>query len=471
MVNTMIHKLLFAAVSLVVVGAVSAAEKPNVVIIFNDDQGYQDLGCFGSPDIETPRVDQLAREGMRFTDFYVASPVCSSSRAALLTGCYPQRVGVKGVFWPNRPGGLNPAHITLAETLKSAGYATAAVGKWHLGDDPEYLPINQGFDSYYGIPYSNDMYPARNMKYAADCLFRDGFSTEKLNEVFAGLEEKKQPKELKNKVPLLRNDECIEFPADQRTITRRYADEGMAFITKSVKADKPFFLYLANSMPHVPLFASADFQGKSKNGPYGDTIEEIDYNTGRILDLLKKLGVEDNTIVIFTSDNGPWLTMGKNGGSADPLFEGKFTCFEGGQRVPCVIRWPEKIPAGTVCSELASTIDLMPTLSWLCGAEVPDGIDGEDISTLWKNKGAKSPHEYFFYVFQGEAVRSGDWKYHRKEIFKVKETERESSGPTLYNLAEDIGESKNVIDQYAEVAERLDRALQNHLDRLSKNKK
>ncbi len=446
----------------------TAADKPNIVIIFNDDQGYQDLGCFGSPDIRTPRVDQLAKEGMRFTSFLVASPVCSASRAALLTGRYPQLVGVKGVFWPDRPGGLEPEHVTIAETLKSVGYATAAVGKWHLGDKPQYLPTNQGFDSYYGIPYSNDMYPASDMKYARDCLFREGHGFDSLKAGFEGELRNGNPRSLKDLVPLMRNEECIEFPADQSTITRRYADEGIKFISKSVKADKPFFLYLANTMPHTPLFASGQFLGKSKRGLYGDVIEEIDYNAGRIMDHLEKLGVADNTIFIFTSDNGPWLTKKDHGGSALPLFEGKFTSFEGGQRVPCVIRWPEKIPAGSECSEIALSMDLHPTLSKIAGAGLPEtDLDGKDISHLFTGKqSAKSPHKYFFYYHQGAAVRSGNWKYHKKEAFKVKETARDTGGPTLYNLKNDIGEANNVIDEHPEIAARLAAKLEEHLRRI-----
>ena len=442
--------------------SLAVAEKPNVVIIFNDDQGYQDVGCFGSPDIKTPRVDQLAKEGMRFTDFYVGSPVCSASRAALLTGCYPYRVGVRGVFFPNREhNGLNPQYVTLAEVLKSAGFATAAVGKWHLGDETEFLPTNQGFDSYFGIPYSNDMTPAKNMKYAKDCLFREGYNLEKLEQAFAG----GKRKSLRCKVPLMHNEECVEFPADQSTLTRRYADEGIAFITKSVEQKKPFFLYLANTMPHVPLFASDDFRGKSQRGLYGDVIEEIDFNTGRIMDHLAKLGIDENTIVIFSSDNGPWLTKGKDGGCALPLFEGKFTSFEGGQRVPFIIKWPAKIPAGSVCSEMAATIDLLPTLAHITGAELPDmELDGKDILDLWTAKdGAKTPHEYYFFV--NNAVRWGDWKYHKKEIFKVKATARDTDPPTLYNLKEDIDESENVIDQHPEIAERLSKALEEHIRR------
>ncbi len=442
-----------------------AADRPNIVIIFNDDQGYQDLGCYGSPDIKTPNVDQLAKEGMRFTDFYVASPVCSASRAALLTGCYPYRVGVPGVFWPNRDHGLSPSHVTIAETLKSVGYATAAVGKWHLGDEPRFLPTNQGFDSYYGIPYSNDMYPAKSMQYASNCRFRDGESLQTLEEAFANEKKPGRPGSMKNKVPLMRNGECIEFPCDQSTITRRCADEGIKFISKSVKAEKPFFLYLANSMPHTPLFASPEFMGQSERGLYGDVIEEIDHNTGRIMNHLKELGVEDNTIVIFTSDNGPWLIKGDHGGSALPLFEGKMTCFEGGQRVPAVIKWPGKIPAGSTCSAMALSMDLHPTLAHIAGAELKPAVslDGTNIIDLWTAKeGAKTPHKYFFYVHN--AVRSGDWKYHRQETFKVKATKRDTKGPTLYNLKDDIGESRNLIADHPEIAERLAKVLNAHIE-------
>jgi len=453
-----------AAASICAVAA-AKAELPNIVLIFNDDQGYQDLGCFGSPDIKTPRVDQMAAEGMKFTDFLVASSVCSPSRAALLTGCYPNRVGVPSVYFPDRgKGGLEPEHVTIAEMLKTVGYNTAAVGKWHLGDELKYLPTNQGFDSYYGIPYSNDMYPASTMKYADDCVFLEGQSHETLKEAFAGkLRSNGNPISMKNKVPLMRGEECIEFPADQTTITRRFTDEGIQFISESVKEEKPFFLYLAHSMPHIPLYVSPEFEGKSERGLYGDVIEEIDFNTGRILDHLKALGIEDNTLVIFTTDNGPWLIMKENGGSALPLFEGKMTTFEGGQRVPCVMKWPGHIPAGTVCDELASTIDLLPTFAAVTGAALPtvQPLDGKNILDLLTAKaGAASPHEFFFY--NQTAVRQGDWKYHAKEHFKVKETAREHKGPTLYNLKDDIGESNNVIDRYPEIAERLEKALANN---------
>ena len=307
------------------------AAKPNIVIILNDDMGYADLGCFGAPKIKTPRVDRMAKEGRRFTSFYVASAVCSASRAALLTGCYPKRVGVPGVFFPNRGSrGLDPRHFTIAELLKSVGYKTLAAGKWHLGDEPKFLPTNQGFDTYYGVPYSNDMYPAKTMKYADDCLYREGITPQKLKEAFAQTPEGKQPRSMKDKVPLMRDEECIEFPLNQSTITRRFADEAIRFIKESVKEQKPFFVYLANPMPHTPLFVSEDFDGKSAQGLYGDVIEEIDFNTGRVLDALQANGVDDNTLVIFTSDNGPWLIKGAHGGSAKPLRDGKGSSYEGG---------------------------------------------------------------------------------------------------------------------------------------------
>ena len=464
--------------------ALSYAEQPNpprrvnIIVILNDDQGYQDLGCFGSPDIKTPHIDQMAAEGMKFTSFMVASPVCSASRAALLTGCYPNRVGVPSVFFPNTGAlGLAPKHVTIAEMLKRVGYKTKAVGKWHLGDHIQFLPTNQGFDSYYGIPYSNDMFPAKNMRYATNCLYREGITPDALAATFprekTGMSRwEKQPHKMKDKVPLMRNEACIEFPADQTTITKRFADEGIAFISESVKEEKPFFLYLANSMPHTPLFASPDFKGKSERGLYGDVIEEIDYNAGRILNHLKEIGIEDNTLVVFTSDNGPWLVKGEHGGSALPLFEGKMTTFEGGQRVPCVMKWPGKIPAGSVCSELALSMDLLPTFAQISGAALPtqQALDGKNIIDLMTAKaGTETPHDVFFY--NQSAVRSGDWKYHAREVFKVKATAREFKGPTLYNLKEDIGESVNVIDQYPEIAERLATVLKSNPNRRSQHSK
>ena len=453
------HLLTIALISLT--QHLFAAEPPNVIIILNDDQGYQDLGCYGSPKIKTPNVDALAEQGMRFTDFYVAASLCSASRGALLTGRYPERIGMRNVYFPNRDqGGLDPAEVTIAELLNASGYKTKAVGKWHLGDEKPYLPTNQGFDSYYGIPYSNDMYPAKNMTYAEDCTYLEGMTPQSIEQSFLGKLVNGCPWSLYEKVPLMINDQCIEFPADQRTLTRRFADEGIKFITESAKAETPFFLYLANSMPHVPLFASDDFRGKSEGGLYGDVIEEIDFNTGRILDHLKTLGLAENTIVIFTSDNGPWLKKGDHAGSALPLFEGKITRFEGGQRVPAIISWPGHIPAGSTCTEMALSLDLLPTIAHLTGATLPADLtlDGRNITRLLTEEtGATTPHEYFFYGTV--AVRSGDWKYHQHKFFQIKETAHADKASSLYNLRDDIGETKNLINEHPEIAGRLKKAL------------
>ncbi|MEM1108260.1 MAG: sulfatase [Planctomycetota bacterium] len=458
-----------AGLLLIALSFSAAAEpaKPNVVVIFTDDLGYRDLGCFGAPDIRTPRIDEMAREGMKFTEFYVASSICSPSRAALLTGCYPERVGVDRVFFPNRgQGGLPPEQVTVAEVLRDAGYATAAVGKWHLGDEPEFLPTNQGFDLYYGIPYSNDMFPARSMAYAEDCLFREGVTPIDIQRAFESEPTRKNPRSMRNKVPLMRGEACIEFPADQATLTRRYTDETIRFIDESLAADRPFFVYLAHTMPHVPLFTTPEFKGKSRGGLYGDVIEELDHETGRILDHLRELGIDEKTLVVFTSDNGPWLTRGDRAGSALPFFEGKFTRFEGGVRVPAVMWWPGTIPAGGTCTEPVMTIDLMPTITYLAGGTLPDRpVDGQDILGLvTAQPDEKSPHEYLF--FGPHAVRWGDWKYHAKERFMVKETRREDSGPTLYHLGDDLGETLNVIERHPEVAEHLASALAAHVERI-----
>lgn len=459
----------------------SAKSQPNIIIIFTDDQGYQDLGCFGSPDIATPNIDKIADEGMRFTNFYVADPVCSPSRAALLTGKYPAKAGVRRVLFPDRgQGGLEPSQTTIADVLKSAGYATKAVGKWHLGDEPKYLPINNGFDSYYGIPYSNDMTPSRKMKYADDCLFHGEYSVDKLEAMFAEnqahsksqahlpkAQKTKGPHSLKDKVPLMLNAECIEFPADQRTITERYTNKGIEFIQQNAKAKKPFFLYLAHSMPHTPLFRTQAFANKSKEGIYGDVIEEIDSNVGRLMAELKKQKIDDNTIVVYTSDNGPWLIKGDHGGHALPLYEGKMTFFEGGMRVPCVMRWPGNIPGNTTCNELALTMDLLPTLAKFAGAKIPKGLDldGKKIDKLLLGKkGAKTQHKYFFY--RNAAVRSGDWKYHKFMEYKVKATARPNKGEALYNLKNDIGETKNLINEHPEIAAKLKKALEAHNEAL-----
>lgn len=462
--NFFIYKL---AAILVMLNPIMAEEaKPNIILIVTDDQGYQDLGCFGSPHIKTPHIDKMASEGMRFTDFYVSAAICTPSRASIMTGLYPERAGVRAdkVFFPNRDlNGLDPRNFTIAEAMKTVGYQTMAIGKWHLGENKPYLPTNHGFDSYYGIPYSNDMYPSKNMEYAEDCLWREGMNLKKLDEAFEGKLSNGNNTKLRKKVPLMRDEQCIEFPVDQSTITRRFTDEALKFIKKSSGEKEPFFLYLSHSMPHIPLYVSADFKGKSEGGLYGDVIEEIDYNVGRIIDELKNLELEDNTILVYTSDNGPWLAKEENGGSALPLFGGKMTVFEGGLRVPTIIKWPAQIPAATVCNKLITTMDLMPTFAAIAGAQLPDKpkLDGKDVLNIWKNEaGASSPHKYFFYT--GKAVRSGNWKYHLKQRLPVKGTDQKSTESTLYNLRDNIGESVNLIKEHPEIALRLREALDEH---------
>ena len=447
------------------VGHASAGQRPpNFIVIFTDDQGYQDVGCFGSPDISTPNLDRMAAEGMRFTDFHVAAPVCTPSRAALLTGKYPERLGMaKGVLFPHSQTGLDPQETTIAEHLKQKNYATACIGKWHLGHLDQFLPTAQGFDHYYGIPYSNDMWLAPELKAAKDIALTGGMTLEKMD----AMRGKKATNESGRKVPLMRNDEIIEFPAEQATLTRRYAEEAIRFIEK--KRGNPFFIYLTPAMPHVPLFASDAFKGTSKAGLYGDAIEEIDWAVGQILQCLEKEGLADNTLVVFTSDNGPWLSQGDQGdqgGHALPLRNGKGSTFEGGMRVPCIMEMPGTIPAGTTCSELASTIDLLPTFGQLADIPVAHEIDGRDIGDLVKGKpGAKTPHEFFLYYLHDDtlsAIRMGDWKlilsvpvisYSQK--VEAKQYSRETFEPELYNLRDDIGEQNNLYKQHPEIAEKM----------------
>ena len=431
------------------IGAAEAktTRKPNFIVIFADDQGYQDMGCFGSPKIKTPNLDRMAREGMRFTDFYSACSVCSPSRAALLTGCYPPRVGVVNVLFPGNTVGLNPKETTIADLLKTRGYATACVGKWHLGHLPQFLPTSQGFDSYLGVPYSNDMTIAKNMTAAPGAKLPEGMTAESM----------KTTKPQRNQVPLLRNTEVIEYPCDQATLTKRYTAEAVKFITAN--KDKPFFLYLPHTMPHVPLFASEKFKGKSARGLYGDVIEEMDWSVGEIRKTLKSLNIDGNTLVIYTSDNGPWLSKGVNGGCALPLRGGKFQTWDGGMREPTVMCWPGKIPAGKVCDQVASTIDILPTLAKLAGTKLPDvTIDGKDIFPLLSGRdGAKSPHEgyYFYRGTKLEAVRAGKWKYRAAGQRRPKKGEKPKVVGELFDLRADISESKNVADQNPDVVKRL----------------
>jgi len=386
--------------------------KPNFVIIFTDDQGYADVGCFGAEGFETPNLDRMTAEGAKFTDFYAAAPVCSPSRAALLTGCYPMRVSIPRVLFPRDKIGLNPDEVTIADMLKTRGYATCCIGKWHLGHLPEFLPTRQGFDYYFGLPYSNDMSP----------------------------------------LPLIEGEETIELKPDQSQLTRRYTEKAVEFIKKN--KDRPFFLYLPHTMPHVPLYVSDKFKGKSKGGLYGDVIMEIDWSVGQILETVKQLGIDEKTLVIFTSDNGPWLSKGAHGGSAKPLRGGKFATYEGGMREPCIMRWPGKIAAGTVCSEIATTMDFLPTFAKLAGAKVPTNriIDGKDISALMTDPKAKTPYKAFFYYFERQlgAVRSGQWK-----LILERKREKKTIPAALYNLQEDIEETRDLSADHPDVVRRL----------------
>lgn len=435
--------LLSAAFPRPACGAADQAEasRPvNFVVVFADDLGYADVGCFGAEKIRTPNIDRLASEGIRLTNFYVAQGVCSASRAALLTGCYPNRIGISGALNHTAGHGIHPDEQTLAEVLRAAGYATAIYGKWHLGHHPEFLPTRHGFDDYFGLPYSNDMWP---------------FHPEVKN-FFPPL-------------PLIEKEQVIAENPDQSQLTTWYTQRAVAFIEKH--KDRPFFLYVPHSMPHVPLFVSDKHRGRSAQGLYGDVIEEIDWSVGQILAALEAHQLADRTLVLFTSDNGPWLSYGEHAGSAGPLREGKGTSFEGGVRVPTVARWPGRIPPGSVSHEPAMTIDLLPTFARLAGAPLPERpVDGQDIGPLLLDpEQAKSPHEalYFYWGGRLEAVRSGKWKLHfpheyrtlagragGKDGIPVK-YQQGQIGLALFDLESDIGEQNDVADQHPEVVQRL----------------
>ncbi len=399
---------------------------PNFIVIFVDDQGYGDLGCYGSPNLKTPNIDRMAAEGMRFTDFYVAAPLCSPSRAALLTGCYPKRIGLANcVLRPDSPKGIHPDEITLAELLKTRGYTCACVGKWHMGFLPPFRPLQQGFDHYFGLLHNLDL----EVDYLAD----------------------------EGGVPLLRGDEVVQRPADPSQLTERYTEEALRFITDN--KDRPFFLYLPHTMAHHPLAVSERFAGKSEAGMYGDVIECLDWSTGQILDTLRALDIASETIVVYTSDNGP----GTRDASAGPLRGRKLSVWEGGMRVPCVAWSPGRIPPGRVCSEIVTSMDFYPTFARLAGAPLPDDrvIDGRDIGPLlFGEPGAKSPHEAFFsHGNFGEltAVRWGKWKLHLNPSLM------------LYDLEADIGEQKNVTMGNHDVIRRLRNLVIEHQEDLRRN--
>jgi len=430
-------------------------ERPNVVVIFTDDQGWGDIGVQGARGFQTPNIDRLAAEGVRFTSFYVAQPVCSASRTALLTGCYPNRLGIHGALGPSNKHGINSEETTLAELCRSRGYATAGFGKWHLGHHKPFLPGNHGFDEYFGIPYSNDMWPRH------PDLAKFPTAVEKRRRGYPDL-------------PYIDADgtvqEVIE-PADQMTFTREFTSRAVDFIYRN--RAQPFFLYLAHPMPHVPLYVAPDALGRSEKGLYGDVIEEIDDSVGAVLAALAECGLEENTFVLFASDNGPWLSYGDHGGSTGPLREGKGTVFEGGVRVPGIARWPGQIPAGLESDVPLMTIDILPTIAGVIGAELPElPIDGRDAWPLFRgDPGATSPHEaYFFYYHTGalEALRSGRWKLHYPHRYRSMAGRTPGTGGIpgkydydvrtgleLYDLEADIGETTNVADSNPAVMKRL----------------
>jgi arylsulfatase A-like enzyme len=428
-----------------------ADRPPNIVLVYADDLGYSDVGCFGAHGYATPNIDRLAAEGVKFTDFYVAQAVCSASRTALLTGCYPNRLGILGALGPDAKIGISDSERTIAQVLKPRGYATAIFGKWHLGHHPRFLPTRHGFDEYFGLPYSNDMWP----NHPTNRSFPD--------------------------LPLIDGEKTAATNPDQRKLTTWYTEHAVRFIASN--QDRPFFLYVPHSMPHVPLHVSDKFAGKTERGLFGDVIAELDWSVGQILGALKEHGIDDRTLVLFTSDNGPWLTYGDHGGSARPLREGKGTSFDGGVREPFVARWPGRIPAGTVCREPAMTIDLLPTFAHLAGADVETPsdrpIDGKDITPLLLGTpGARSPHEalYFYWGRELQAVRSGRWKLHLPHKYqaltaggaggKPGTSTARSIGLSLFDIESDPGEQTDVASRHPDVVQQLEQLAESARDDL-----
>ncbi|MDQ5977283.1 MAG: arylsulfatase [Verrucomicrobiota bacterium] len=435
-----------------------ASAPPSVVLIFVDDLGYGDLGSYGSPEIATPRLDRMAREGLRATSFYVASPVCSASRASLLTGRYPHRNGTTGVYFPGAKG-LAHEEVTLAELLRTANYATAAIGKWHLGDQADSLPTSHGFDSYFGIPYSNDMWINPNHPIAADAVFTLGYNRERAlaDQAFiksvAADRAALSKRGIKEYAPLMAGSEVIEYPADQATLTRRYFDRALDFIERT--GDQPYFLFLTPAMPHVPLFATDAFLGRSRAGAYGDTVEEIDWNVGRLLDYLDQSGKGENTLVIFLSDNGPWLEKGVHAGSSGPFRDGKFSVYEGGVRVPALFRWPTRIPACSTSREMLVSTDLLPTIAALAPLPVEhnrlDGIDLGGHLAAPENPLKRPPH-YYDQGGKVVGVRQGPWKYLPSGGGRF----RSDTDPAeLYHLGEDPAERFNLAARHPDLVAKL----------------
>lgn len=427
-------------------------ERPNIVLIFMDDMGYGDVNAYGGVGYATPHIDQLAADGMRFTNFYAAQPVCTASRAGLLTGCYPNRIGLFGALGPNSKIGISDEEVTIAQMLKKRDYATGMVGKWHLGVTNKFLPLQHGFDEYFGLPYSNDMWPVN---------FDGTRATD--------------PKDWRSKEPLLPLMEgnkvyrYIESLADQNSITTEYTEHAVRFINQH--RQQPFFLYLAHTMVHVPIAVSEKFKGKSKQGLFGDVMMEVDWSIGQVVKAIHENGLDKNTLIIFTSDNGPWLTFGNHAGSAGGLRDGKMTTFEGGQKEPSIICWPGVIPAGTICNKLASTIDILPTLAAITGAPLPaNKIDGINIFSLLQGDPIANPRDHFFYYYNKnslQAVRQDSWKLVLPHKIESNENELpgkdgwpgkihiDSIGLALYDLRRDPGERYNVKDQHPEIIVQL----------------
>jgi len=426
-----------------------AAQPPNIIIIMADDLGYADLGCYGHPSIRTPNLDRMAAEGLRFTDFYSGAPLCTPSRAALLTGRLPIRSGMAGgpgrhVLYPKNPGGLPPEEITIAEALKTKGYATCAIGKWHLGDLPDYLPTTQGFDSFYGLPYSNDS------DWVSTKLRRsEGMS--------------QNPDFHSFNVPLMRNTIIVERPVDQNTLTKRYTEEALWFLQEN--KEKPFFLYFAHTFPHVPLFASPAFKGKSPRGRYGDAVEEVDWSVGLVLQWLRKAKLENNTFVFFTSDNGPWLQKKWNGGSAGLLRDGKAGTWEGGYRVPGIAWWPGKVPVG-VTHQIASSLDLFSTCVAIAGADLPTDrpMDSMDMARiLFENGKSNRLVEYYYYGDMLYAVRKGPFKAHfTTHDGYSREPPVKHEPPQLFDIPADPSERFDVAAEHPETMAELTKIAEEH---------
>jgi len=426
-------------------------QSPNIILIFLDDMGYGDLSVTGAFQYQTPAIDKLANEGMRFTNFLSAQGVCSASRAGLLTGCYPNRIGIYGALFPNSKVGLNPNETTMAELLKQKGYATAIVGKWHLGDAKEFLPLQHGFDEYFGIPYSNDMWPVDYDGRPATDARKQSFPP---LHIYEGNE---------RKIPINTLD-------DQSQITKRYTERALDFIRR--KKGQSFFLYMPHSMPHVPINASAQFKGKSKQGLYGDVMMEIDWSVSEITKTLKANGLEKNTMIIFTSDNGPWLNFGNHAGSSGGFREGKGTSYEGGVRVPCIVRWPAQVQAGLISNSLSSTIDWLPTFADLLGLKLPEQkIDGLSLLPILKGDVTAQPRKEFYYYYRQnnlEAVRMDDWKLvlpHEGRTYENfdagmnghpgKVNENGPVSQALYDLRRDPAERYDLQNQFPEITKQL----------------